>query len=209
MKKLICFDLDGTLTPFSTWEAFNTRLGISPEDDYRLFSQYKEGTLDYKAWIIELVRLYKENGVITKKDIEDTANDIVIRPEAEAAIADAKEKGYHVIMISGSIDAMAKPLAATLKIGEWFATNKAVFNDNDELIDIEDGGHEREAKLLLLKEFCIKNDYELSDVITVADGGNDMELFQHTKGIVLGDSKELKPLAWKQIDTLSELKDLL
>ncbi len=209
MKKLICFDLDGTLTPFSTWEAFNARLGISPEDDYRLFSQYKEGTLDYKAWIIELVRLYKEHGVVTKKDIEDTAHDIAVRPEAEAAIQDAKDKGYEVIMISGAIDAMAMPLAATLKIGAWLATNKAVFNDSDELIDIEDSGHEREAKLLLLKEFCLKNRYELSDVITVADGGNDTELFQWTKGVVLGDNKELKPLAWKQINSLSELRDII
>jgi HAD superfamily phosphoserine phosphatase-like hydrolase len=209
MKPLICFDLDGTLTPFSTWEAFNARLGITPEDDYKLFSLYKEGNLDYKAWMVELMKLYKENGAVTKQDIEDTANDITLRPEAEAAIAAAKEKGYHVIMLSGAVDAMAKPLAAKAGIGEWFAVNKAVFNENNELVDIEDSGHERDAKLLLLTEYCLKNGYELADVITVADGGNDTELFKVTKGVLLGDNKELQPLAWKQIGNLSELGDIL
>ncbi len=209
MKKLICFDLDGTLTPFSTWEAFNTRLGISPEDDFRLFNLYKEGNLPYKDWIMELVRLYKKNGVVTKKDIAQTAEDMEFRPEAEAAIKDAKEKDYHVIMISGGIDAMAKSFAARLGIGEWFSTNKAVFNDEDELVDIETSGDEREAKLLLLKEFCLKNDYEISEVIEVADGGNDTELFKITKGVLLGANKELEPLAWKQIDSLDQLKDLI
>ncbi len=209
MKPLICFDLDGTLTPFSTWEAFNARLGISPEDDFRLFSLYKEGNLDYKAWMMELVRLYKENSAVTKSDIEATADDMALRSDAQAAVDAAKAKGYHVIIISGGIDVMVRALAARLGIGEWFASNKAVFNENNELVDIEDSGHEREAKLLMLKEFCLKNDYALSEVITVADGGNDTEVFKITKGVLLGNNKELLPLAWKQIQNLSELEALL
>ncbi len=209
MKKLICFDLDGTLTPFSTWEAFNASLGITPEQDQALFTKYKEENLTYHAWMIELMRLYKENGVVTKADIEKAADDVALRPDAEAAVAAAKEKGYHVIILSGAVDIMAKNLAARVGIGEWFAVNKAVFNENNELIDIETGGDERDAKLLLLKEFCLKNDYELSGVIEVADGGNDTELFKVLKGIQLGENKELAPLAWKQINSLSELSDLL
>ena len=103
-KKLLCFDLDGTLTPFSTWEAFNARLGISPEDDMRLFNLYKEGNLDYKDWIVELLKLYKENGVVTKKDIDGVADDIVARPDAQQAIDDAKAKGYQVIIISSVLN---------------------------------------------------------------------------------------------------------
>ncbi|MEO5646689.1 MAG: HAD-IB family phosphatase [Candidatus Paceibacterota bacterium] len=209
MKKLLCFDLDGTLTPFSTWEAFNASIGISPEQDQELFNKYKAEGLSYHEWMIELMRLYKENGKVTKADIEKAADDIALRPDAITAIADAKEKGYQVIMLSGAVDIMAKSLAARAGIGEWFATNKAVFNENNELVDIETGGDEREAKLLLLKEFCLKNDYELSEVIEVADGGNDTELFKVVKGIQLGENKELASLAWKQINTLSELAALL
>lgn len=208
-KKLLCFDLDGTLTPFSTWEAFNARLGISPEDDHRLFNLYKEGDLDYQGWIVELMRLYKENSAVSKEDIEAAADDIAARPDAQQAIDDAKAKGYHVIINSGGMDVMVRSIAARLGIGEWFAANKAVFNDNNELVDIEQCDGEREAKLLLLKEFCLKNDYELSEVIAVADGGNDTEIFKVTKGVLLGHNKELEPLAWKQIDTLADLAHII
>ncbi|MES2225146.1 MAG: HAD-IB family phosphatase [Patescibacteria group bacterium] len=208
-KKLICFDLDGTLTQYSTWEAFNTRLGITPEDDQRLFSLYKEGGLAYKDWMLELIKTYKENGVVSKHDIETMAEDIALRPEAQAAIDTAKAKGYQVILLSGSVDVIAKAIAARLGIGEWFSTNKAVWNESHELVDIETMGDERDAKVLLLTEFCLKNDYELSEVIAVADGGNDTEVFKLTKGIVLGNNKELAPLAWKQIESLSELDVLV
>jgi phosphoserine phosphatase len=67
-KKLICFDLDGTLTE-NTWELFNARLGISLEGDVRLFKEYVKGTLPYKEWILQLVRMYKENGVVSKNEL--------------------------------------------------------------------------------------------------------------------------------------------
>jgi HAD superfamily phosphoserine phosphatase-like hydrolase len=125
------------------------------------------------------------------------------------AIKDAKEKGYHIVLLSGGIDVMVKPMAAKLGIGEWFATNKAVFNSENELVNIEDGGHEREAKLLLLQEFCLKHGYDISEVIEVADGGNDTELFKVTKGVLLGHNAELEPLAWKQIDSLADLATII
>ncbi|HTH92945.1 MAG TPA: HAD-IB family phosphatase [Candidatus Paceibacterota bacterium] len=208
-KKLICFDLDGTLTAQSTWEAFNTALGISVEDDQRLFLQYKEGSLEYGDWITELMRLYKEHPPVTRTDIEQIATTIAPRPESQKAIEDAKAKGYHIIAIAGAVDVMAQSLATRLGIEELFTANKAVFNENDELITIEDSGHERDAKLSLLKQYCDTNGYTLSEVICVGDGGNDLEIFKNAKGVLLGDNKDLAPIAWKQIHSLSELNDLL
>jgi HAD superfamily phosphoserine phosphatase-like hydrolase len=208
-KKLICFDLDGTLTQFSTWESFNARLGITPEDDQRLFELYKEGSLAYRDWIVELVKTYKENGVVTKHDIEAMAEDIALRPDAQHAVDSMKEKGYRVILVSGAIDIVTRNVAERLGIGEWFSTNKAVWNGQQELIDIETMGDEREAKLLLLKEFCLKNDYALEEVVAVADGGNDTDIFKVTKGILLGNNKELAALAKENIESLSDLDTLL
>ena len=208
-KKLLCFDLDGTLTPHSTWEAFNTRLGISKEDDQRLFGLYKEGNLDYKDWTKELVRLYKEHPLVTKEDITEVASSVALHTDVSEVINSAKAKGYHVVILSGAIDVMVQPIAQKLGVEDWFAANKAVFNENNELIDIEDSGHERDAKVFLLKDFCAKNNYELSNVIAVGDGGNDAEIFKVIKGILVGNNKELAPLAWKQINNLSELEVLL
>ena len=208
-QKLIIFDLDGTLTPFSTWEIFNTRLGITPEDDFRLFTLYKEGKLAYKDWTMELISIYKKNGTVTKTDLEEMAGDIALRPEAQAAINSAKSKGYHIVLVSGAIDIVVRAMAARLGIGEWFATNKAIFNDDNELIGIESMGDESPAKLELVKVWCLKSGFDMNEVIAVGDGGNEHDLFKETKGILLGNNAELAPIAWKKVESLSEIESLI
>lgn len=193
----------------STWLAFNTRLGISQEDDQRLFNLYREGKINYKDWTTELVRLYKQNNVVTKDDIEKVSSTIEIRVGAKEAIDAAKAKDYRVIIISGAVDVMVHPLAVQLGVEEWFAASKAIFNEKHELINVQDSDHESNAKLLLLKDFCTQHQYDISEVIAVADGGNDVEIFKVAKGILFGQNKELAPLAWKQIDNLSELSEII
>jgi HAD superfamily phosphoserine phosphatase-like hydrolase len=209
MQKLITFDLDGTLIATSTWEAFNTLLGITADEDQRLFTLYKEGNLEYKDWIEQLMAFYKTKKSVTKNDIEILAAGIKLRLDAQEAIDDAKAKGYQVLLISGSVDTITSSFADRLGITEWFSPNKAVFNESGELISIEQMGHERDAKLTLLKKYCEMNNYEIEDVIAVGDGGNDKELFITSKGVLLGHNEELKLLAWQQIETLSELKEII
>jgi phosphoserine phosphatase len=208
-KKLICFDLDGTLTLGSTWEAFNSRLGITPQDDKRLFEKYLAGNHTYQEWITELMKLYSQNDAVTKKEIEAIADDMELQIGAEEIVQTAKEKGYEVVLFSGSIDTIVRVCAAKLHIGTWFTTNKSQFNEDEELIGIETMGDERDAKLLLLKEYCLKNGFDIEDCIAVADGGNDKEIFIHAKGILLGENAELAPLAWKQVDQLKAVEEYL
>jgi hydroxymethylpyrimidine pyrophosphatase-like HAD family hydrolase len=68
---------------------------------------------------------------------------------------------------------------------------------------------ERAAKLELISNFCLQNGFDLSETIAVGDGGNDLEIFKNTKGVLLGDNAELLPVAWKQIHNLSELVDII
>lgn len=208
-KKLICFDLDGTLTPHSTWLAFNTRLGISKEDDTRLFNEYLKEKLEYKAWTAELVRLYKQNVPVTKEQLQAVADEIILRADAIDTIAAAKKKGYRVVVISGAVDVMAERVLARLGIDEYFAASKAIFNDKNELVGLEDMGDERPAKLKLFEELCKENHIDPTEAIMVGDGGNDLGIFKVAKGILLGDNAELAPFAWKQIHTLSELENII
>lgn len=208
-KKLICFDLDGTLTRVSSWETFNTMLGISPEEDKRLFDLYIGGHHTYKEWIVEIMNQYSQNDKVTRQQIEELANNLSLREGAEELISFAKNKGYQVIIVSGSIDVVTKVIAAKLNVREYFSTNKAIFNKDDEFIEIETMGDERESKLLLLREYCLKNGIDIEDVIAVGDGGNDKEIFVNAKGVLLEENKELNNLAWRKVTDLLEIKDLL
>jgi HAD superfamily phosphoserine phosphatase-like hydrolase len=209
MKKLICFDLDGTLTTTSTWESFNTTLGITQEEDHRLFSLFREGSIDYSGWIASLVEIYKRHDSVTKADIVTLANSIELRPDAKDTIRSIQEMGYEVVLISGGVDIIVGTIAASLGIQHWYATNRAIWNPSDELISVEPMGDERSAKLALLEAYCENHGDVIEDVICVGDGGNDIDLFKKAKGILLGTNKDLMPLAWKQVERLSEVVNLM
>jgi hydroxymethylpyrimidine pyrophosphatase-like HAD family hydrolase len=44
----------------------------------------------------------------------------------------------------------------------------------------------------------------------VGDGGNDLEIFKRTKkAIQIGNYEPLKEFAWKRVENLSEIKELI
>lgn len=205
----IFFDLDGTLTEVSTWYFLNIRLGITPEEDKALFDQYLKESLSYEAWNRALVELYRSRGVVTQADIIHLAQEVVLRPDAKSTVEALKEKGYEIVILSGSVDTIVSTIAARLGVKEWRATSRLVFNEQDELVDIVASGDEAPAKEILAKEYCRVHDISLSDTYTIDDGGNGLELFKSTNGILLGQSDVLKPFAKHTVATLSEIVPLL
>jgi len=210
MKPLIVFDLDGTLTPTSSWEALNALLGISTEDDYRLFKEYTSGTLEYTDWIAQLVEIHKKTGkTVARTEIESLAHTISLSEGAQETVQYAKDKGYETVLISGSVNTIVEIMAQRLGIAEWRACSTVMYNVESGLIDIVSMGDERLAKLNVLKTYCEKRGYALENTITVGDGGSELEIFKHTKGILIGNNAELAPVAWKQVANLSEIKEML
>lgn len=209
-QKLIVFDLDGTLTPTSTWYALNMRLGITPEEDTELFERYLKETMSYAEWMRELMELYRKNSPVTKSEIVAFAEHIELRPDAQQTIDAVKAKGYTPAIISGSVDIIISTIAQKLGIEIWFAKTNAVFNEKDELVNIETNGDgERDEKLRQLETYCQAHGLDIKEVLCVEDGGNGLELFKHAKGILFGDNPELVSLAWKQVTTLSEIINVI
>jgi HAD superfamily phosphoserine phosphatase-like hydrolase len=205
-QKTLILDLDGTVTKHSTWKILNTALGITPEQDEELFQQYNRGELLYLDWTKKLVDLYhSNNSPLTKSDLVGLAQDIELRPDALDFVRTTKEKGYIVVLVSGSVDVLVETIANRLNTDSWLACSKAVF-ENDTLIDIVSMGDEGPAKLKLVTYAGI----ELSaNIVSVGDGANEKELFERTRGILLGNSQTLLPLAWRRVDTLTEAIELI
>lgn len=205
-EKILIIDLDGTITPTSTWEAFNTALGITAEQDQALFTQYKNGTLSYTAWIEQLVLHYKQSGIVaTKQDIETLASTVAMFPDATTVVQTAKEKGYTTILVSGSVDTIVATIAKRVGVDLWLACSKACY-ENDVLTGIESTGDEARAKITLLTNAGI---HLSKEVISIGDGGNDELIFKETKGILIGTNKILLPLAYAQVTTLTEALNYL
>jgi len=205
-EKTLILDLDGTVTKHSTWEVLNTSFGITPEMDKELFEQYQTGTLQYLDWIKKLVDLYKSNNSpLTKQQLIQLAEDIELSPDAVDFVKIAKEKGYVVVLVSGSVDVMVETIAKRLNANSWLACSKAVF-ENEMLVNLLSMGDEGPAKIKLVNEAKI----DLSDnTISIGDGGNEKELFELTTGILIGNNQTLLPLAKMRVDSLTEALSLI
>ena len=210
IRKLVVFDLDGTLTPRSTWADFNALLGITPQEDMMLFESYANGIITYDEWISKLVDLYKQGGSpVSEAAIEKLACEIPFREGAAELVASLKEKGYDILLLSGSVDAITKHIALRLGIDAWRACSVLEFDATRMLKDIRSIGDEGPAKLALLSAYCAEHGYAMDEVTSIGDGRNDLEIFQHTAGIMLGNSHHLQQAAWKQADTLAAIDELL
>jgi phosphoserine phosphatase len=208
-EKLIFIDLDGTLTPQSTWYELNMMLGITPEEDKALFERYLKDEISYTEWNKELVSIYRSRRSVSRADIMQFVETIVLRPEAATMVQALKEKGYWIVLWSGSVDVVVGAIARKVGANDWLSTARLVFDDAGLLVDIIDLGNEAPAKEKIAEEYAIKHKCDLSKAYAIDDGGNGVELFQRVKGIVLGDNEKLKPLAWKQVQSLSEIPALL
>ncbi len=210
MKKLIFFDFDGTLTEQSSWYLFNTHFGMTPEEDASLFEQYLQVSIDYKGWMDEITKILKERGLCTKESVEKFAQTITLRPEAFEAIKMCKNSGYVISILSGGIKQVILPVVAELGVDHVFTAVELVFDGEGKIESMIDHSDERHAKLVAFENVCAEHGVNPEDAIAVGDGGNDVEIFKKTKkGILLGSYEKLKPLAWKQVQSLSEIKELL
>jgi phosphoserine phosphatase len=210
MNKLICFDFDGTLTEQSSWYLFNTNFGMTPEEDHSLFQQYLENGFDYKTWTRQIVAILKERNLLNKESLEEFVKTIKLREDANKLISACKEADYKTVIISGGLKQVVEHVADTLGVDRILTTAELIFNANGSFEDIVDTGDEMYAKVKAFETICAEYSVNSEDAIAVGDGGNDLEIFKKTKkGILLGSYEKLKPFSWKQVQSLSEIKELI
>lgn len=206
--KLVCFDLDKTLINQNSWYNLNLALGVTEEEDKKLFDEYYSGKLSYIEWTKRLLDIFLENKKASLETITKTLSNYSLDNKAREIVDYVKSKGYSVALISGSINILVELVANDLKIELASATNTFVFDENNNLKDIICLGDDKIAKLNVLEDYCQKLGIDLTECACVGDGDNDIELFLKTgHGITFKDSKIMGE-AWKVINSLEDLKEI-
>ena len=179
MKTLV-FDIDGTLTTNISWERLNAAAGVSPEEDYALYSGFMRGDFDYVTWTQQLESLYKARGVLTREIAKSALLNFSLKDGVIEAITTCRNKGYSIMLLSGGFVTMAQAVGEMVGADSVFATSDIAF-DNDGYFDhFLSGGEEGEAKAAILIEYCEKENIELTDCIPIGDSTNDIPLFNQT-----------------------------
>ena len=205
--------MDDTLITNNKWVDFNTFLGVSQEDDYRLYKAFKNEEISYAEWMTELDSLYDlTNKNVTREEVTKVLQTVSIRQGAKELIEALHKKGYTTAIITGSFAITAHTLAEELGIGHVIANTNCVFDELDNLTSIHSRGTEGTMKNTYLLELCSAIGVNpAADCYVVGDSIYDQPMFLTTgKGITFENaSEELKGSAAHVVSNFSDLQSLL
>jgi len=206
--KLICFDLDETLISHSSWKELGLALGISYEEDERFYKEYKSGLITYDEWNNKILNLYLKHKDANKEEITKILSRYSYNKGAREIIGYLKNKGYILVLISGSIDILVNMVAKDLDINLSKANNTFIFDDQDRIREIISGGDDTLSKMSYLSDFCKKLNLELKDCACIGDGANDIEMFRQTKQGITFKGSTIENEAWKVVESLEDIKNI-
>jgi HAD superfamily hydrolase (TIGR01490 family) len=213
-SKIVFFDMDYTILENDCdvlWKNFLADLGLAPEEakakalyylklhqqgelpieEYVQF-QMKEFTGKTPAKMHELAQKHFDNYVLQ-----------YIYPQAKIEIEELKQSGAAVLLLSGTNEVIALPIADFLGFTGCIATQLELVEDRF-TGRIAGNFLIRESKLQLATEYCRKNGVDLADAAFYADSVNDVFLLEKVGcAVVVNPNEHLKTIAkqnkWKSV----------
>lgn len=135
MNKLIVFDLDNTLTVGNSWARLNIGLGMTVKEDMRLSNEYQK-TQNFSKWTVAIMNIYRQQGIPTKKQIEDILGNFQYMTGAKKCVKKFKKAGYVTAIISGSPNIFTEIICKDLDINHFKSVYSLIFNESGFLKDI-------------------------------------------------------------------------
>ena len=211
--KAVIFDIDGTLTKEISWPFLVERLGISITQHDEVFQAFKKGEISLQDATNKVLSLWRSKGLATKAYVANVLSEIPLRDDAEETIQYLKSKSYILCLITGSMDLYAEQVAKKLGIPHYYSNTKLFWDKAGALIGMDYYTDDKGKKLEQFMEFAQKVGVQPEECVVVGDSANDIGLFEATgKGIAVRtefEAKELEAVAWKKIEYLKEIKDIL
>lgn len=208
--KLVFFDCDGVLTKDNLWKRLHKLVGLSEHLDNKWFNDYYSGKIPFVQWIKKIERFYQQHN-ISRQHLKKAFSKIGVNPEAKKIISHLQNKKIKTAIISSGIDLYVKKYAKVLKIDVWRANYSLIFDNNDRLVQIKYTTDDPIAKVRQIKEICKTTKISPTETMFVGDSVNDFEAFKLTRHGVLykPKNKEYEKFAWKTINHLSKIRELL
>ncbi len=209
--KTIVIDIDDTLTTSNSWERLNAAAGVTPKEDYELYTSYIRGDFDYVTWTQQLESLYKARGVLTREIAKSALLNFSLKDGVIEAITTCRNKGYSIMLLSGGFVTMAEAVGEMLNVDVVFATSDIAFDSANNFDHFMSNGEEGEAKANILRAYCEKENIVSTDCIAVGDSMNDVPLFNQTgNGVTFSWCKpEVQSAARHVIEDIRDFPALL
>ncbi len=197
-RRLICLDMDSTLTKSECIDDLAERAGVGEEVKAITLSAMR-GEIDFKESFTRRVALLKG---LDASVLQEVAANIPLQDGAERLLRILKRCGFKIAVLSGGFTFAGRPLKERFGIDYLFANELEI--EDGKLTgryvgDIVDG--KRKAELLGL--IAQMEHIELEQVIAVGDGANDLPMLSEAGlGIAFHAKPKVKENAKQSISTI-------
>ncbi|MFA5228158.1 MAG: HAD-IB family phosphatase [Candidatus Paceibacterota bacterium] len=211
--KIICFDVNGTITDQTPWDLFVFDNNEIKEAIKNIFIAYNNKEISLDVLWKEITIVIRNNGKYNREYLLSGLERITTLKEGTVEImAYLKDKGYKIYLVSCSLDIHLDYLVKKLKLDGFYSGTDIFFDEKGEIISIINRCYEnKEFKEEKVKEIAKINNASVEDIVFVGDGKNDIGSFKITKKGIAMDSRvdELIKVSWKNIKKLEEIKNII
>ena len=196
VPKVVVFDCDGVLVDsVSSWKTLHDHFGT---DNSHNLTRFINGELTDVEFMRFDIQMWKEiQDPIYRDELFRSYSGVKIMPGAKELVAELKEAGVFVAIVSAGVDLFVSSIAAMLKVDDWIA-NGFVFNDDDTLSDEGICRLHATKKDAVIQKILDMQGFEAKDCVSVGDSEMDLSMqVEGSRFIGFNPSRESSLLAFQ------------
>jgi len=176
--KVVVFDCDGVLVDsVSSWKTLHDHFGTDNSLNLQRFINGEFTDMEFMRSDIKMWKAVKDP--IYRDELFRSYSGVKLMPGAKELIAQLKEAGVFVAIVSAGVDIFVSSIAGMLKVDDWIA-NGFVFNDDETLSDEGVCRLHATGKGEVISRLLAMNNLDAEGCVSVGD--SEMDLSMHIEG---------------------------
>jgi len=178
---LVAFDVDGTLVDSPdgkvVWQLLNARFIGDDAVNIERFHAYMRGEITYARWVDLDVGQWVEARATRQQIVEEIVSRLRLVRGAREAVNELRARGYHLAVISGTLDLTLELLFPEHPFEEVY-TNRIWFHADGQIAGWAATPYDMEGKARALAEIAERRAIPLARTVYVGDNINDLQVMR-------------------------------
>ena len=180
--KVVVFDCDGVLVDsVSSWKTLHDHFGTDNSLNLQRFINGEFTDMEFMRSDIKMWKAVKDP--IYRDELFRSYSGVKLMPGAKELIAQLKEAGVFVAIVSAGVDIFVSSIAGMLKVDDWIA-NGFEFNDDDTLSDEGVCRLHATKKDAVIERILAMQGFEAKDCVSVGDSEMDLSMQVEGSGFI-------------------------